>query len=216
MSFQYPQQAQPQEVKPPQGDPTLIIVGGIVALVVLGGIVLIAAYFLRPPSTPTVVATISYDIPTAREAYPSAVNLIRSQDVGALLVSVQGAWTPNINMTELLSGRTGWTYFFYLPASNQLASVIADTRTGARIASVKPWQTPPSVLDDRSWVADSSIGMDLFLQKCQGEIHDDRQVLVTMSTAKENGTLLWQRQVITPDRQVVCEADTDARTGQPK
>ena len=216
MSFQYPEQAQPEEVRPAGLNQTLVIVLGLVVLVVLGGIVLVAAFIFRPPSTPAVVATVSYNIPTAREAYPAAVNLIRSQDVGAQLVSAQGTWTPNIDMSQLMSGRTGWTFFFYLPAKAVMASVIADTSTGVRIANVKPWQTPPSVNDERSWVADSSIGMDLFIQKCGGEIHDDRQVLVTMSTARELGTLLWQRQVLTPDNQVVCEADTDARTGQPK
>ena len=215
MSFQYPDQAQPQQVKP-RTDPTLIIVGGLVFLVILGGIMLAAAFIFRPPSTPAVVPTVSYNVPTAREAYPAAVDLIRAQDVGAELVSAQGIWTPNIDMALLMSGRTGWTFFFYLPAKGVLASVITDTSTGARIASVKPWQTPPNVNDERSWVADSSIGMDLFIQKCGGEIHDNREVLVTMSTARELGTLLWQRQVITPDENVVCEADTDARTGQPK
>jgi hypothetical protein len=214
MSFQYPQQVQPEEKKP-SGDPTLLIVGGLAVLVVLGGVALGAAFMLRP-QTPTVVPTVSYDIPTAREAYPAAINLIRGQDVGALLVSAEGAWTPNINMTQLAAGRTGWTFYFYLPAKEQMASVIADTKSGVRIATARPWQTAPKVLDDRSWVADSSIGMNLFLQKCGGEIRDNREVISRMSTAVENGTLLWQRQVVTPDKQVVCEADTDARTGQPK
>jgi hypothetical protein len=86
----------------------------------------------------------------------------------------------------------------------------------ARIASVTAWQTPPKVLDERSWVADSSIGMDLFLAKCNGDLTGDRQVIVRMSTAQENETLLWQRQVVSPDKTVICQADTDARTGQPK
>lgn len=214
MSFQYPEQAQQEPEKTPM-DPTLIIAGALILLVLIGGIALAAAFIMNP-APPKPQPTVSYDIPTAREAYPAALGLIRAQDAGALLVTAEGAWTPNINMTQLGAGRTGWTFFFYLPAKGEMASVIADTKNGVRIATDKPWQTPPKVLDDRSWVADSSIGVKVFLDKCGGEIHDDRDVIARMSTASENGTLLWQYQVRTPDKNVVCESDTDARTGQPK
>jgi hypothetical protein len=188
---------------------------GLVVLMILGGVAVVAAFILNPPKAAP-PPTVSYDVPTAREAYPAALNLIRAQDVGALLMSAAGTWTPNINMAQLQAGRTGWTFYFYLPAKQQVASVIADTKSGARIASVQAWQTPPKVLDERSWTADSSSGMPAFLQKCQGDLSGQRRAIARMSTAAENGSLLWQFQVVTPDEQVVCEVAVDARTGQPR
>jgi hypothetical protein len=211
MSFQYPQQTQP-DTQP--SDPTLLVIGGLLALMVLGGIVVVAAFLLRPTS-PAPVGSVSFDIPTAREAYPAAVAMARAEDVGAQLASAAGAWTPNIDMAELAAGRTGWTFYFYLPATKQMLAVVADRATGARIASRQPWASQPDLLDEQGWLKDSPIGMADFLQKCQGDLNaqSDRQVIARLSTATENRTLVWAYQVLSPDQQVVCQAQFDARTG---
>jgi hypothetical protein len=146
MSFQYVQ-PQPEEKKPPvkAGRIIAIVVGLVVVLCVIGGLVLAITQVLplltSSPSSPASVETVSYDIPTAREAYAPAVTLIRQKDPGAQLASATGAWTSVIDRALLKNGRTGWTFAFYLPATQQMALVIVDRVTGPRIASTEAWAT---------------------------------------------------------------------------
>src|SRR5262245_32017289 len=106
-------------------NPPLLI--GIVILVVVALMLCAAAYlFLNnvmraqqnqpTPSGPQP----EFDVPTAREGYPAAVEVARAQDQGAQLTSAAGAWTPTIFRDNLDVGRTGWTYYFYLPTTNSM------------------------------------------------------------------------------------------------
>ncbi len=223
MSFQYVQ-PQPEEKKPPIkiGRILVIVVGLVVALCVIAGLVWVITQIVLPmlsasPGGPAVVETVSYDIPTAREAYVPAVTLIREQDPGAQLASATGAWTPVVDRALLKNGRTGWTFAFYLPATGQMALVIVDRVTGPRIAHREDWASPPDLLDDQTWQIDSGgAGMNAFVDTCGGTLdaQPDGQVQATLTMAAENRWLLWQYQLLAPDGTVSCQVSVDASSGQ--
>ncbi|MBN1427918.1 MAG: hypothetical protein JXB07_05995 [Anaerolineae bacterium] len=221
MSFQYVQ-PQPEEKKKTPMGLVLVVVAGLVGVIVLiiGAIVLgprISSLFSSSSGEVTVTEMVPYDIPSARESYVPAVTLIRQQDPGALLASATGAWTPVIDRSQLESGRTGWTFAFYLPSTRQMARVVVDRVEKPRLVSVEAWETPPDLLDDQSWQIDSGgVGMDAFLQKCGGTLdaQPDDQVRVTLTTSAERQRLLWQYQLLSPTGAVVCEAFVDASSGQ--
>ncbi len=155
-------------------------------------------------------------IPTAREAYPPAVEVIRQTDPAAELASGVGAWTPIVNAVQLESGRTGWTFHFYLPTSHQMATVIVDRTNGARVAEVKPWETPPTLLSDQGWQVDSPQAVGRLLEACRTtfESQADSQVQARLSTAADHRTLVWHLRVFSPaDPLAVCEVNLDATTG---
>jgi hypothetical protein len=216
MSFQYLTPAGPDKKS---GTPvTLLILGGLVALVVFACVAVAAVLLLRP-ATGTNTEVVPDDIPSARDGYPDAIKIARQNDLQATLVSVAGAWMPTISRAALAAGRTGWTYYIYLPETHQMAAIVVDRVGSARIASTQKWQTPPDTLDDSTWAIDSGQGMAAFLQKCEGALNaaPDRQVQAWLTTAKtEGGRLAWRYTVMGPDESVVCETGIDAQTGQVK
>lgn len=225
MSFQYVQPQPEEEKKAPvkTGMLVAIVVGLVVVILVIAGIVFvipqISSMLAASPGSVGGVGneTISYDIPTAREAYVPAVTLIRQQDPGAQLASATGAWMPVIDRALLRNGRTGWTFAFYLPGSNQMALVIVDRVTGPRLASSEPWASPPELLDDQAWQIDSGgAGMEAFMQMCGSmlDAQPDSWVQITLSTAAENSWLLWQYQLMASDGSVACQVSVDASSGQ--
>jgi len=214
MSFQYLTPAPSKKPGPPV---TLFIIGGLVVLVVVAGLILLAVLVFRPATT-TTTETVSFDIPTALDGYPAAITIARQNDPAAILVSAAGAWAPNISRAALRAGRTGWTYYIYLPATRQMAAIVVDRAGGnARIASTQKWDTPPDVLDDTTWAIDSWQGMTAFLQKCEGALNEsgDRSAQAWLSTAKEGGgRLAWRYTIIAPDETIICQIAVDAQTGQ--
>ncbi len=195
----------------------LFVLGGLAIIAVLAVVVVAAALLLASPAQGP-AATVSFDVPTARDGYPTAITMARQSDPAAVLVSAAGAWTPTINPAVLNAGRTGWTYYIYLPATKQMAAIVVDRRGSARMASSQKWQTAPEVLDDNTWSIDSGGGMPAFLQKCQGDLSasPDRQVQAWLSTARAGGRLTWSYRVMAPDQTVVCAVAVDAGTGQVK
>jgi hypothetical protein len=224
MSFQYVQpQPEEEKKKPPvkMGMIVAVVVGLVVVICVIAGIVFvipqISSLLAASPSSPVGAEPISYDVPTAREAYVPAVTMIRKQDPGAKLASATGTWTPTIDRALLNNGRTGWTFAFYLPATNQMAMVIVDRVTGPRIANTEGWATAPELLDDQTWQIDSGgAGMNAFIQTCSGTLDAQpaSQVQATLTTAAENGWLLWQYQLLAPDGAISCQVSVDASSGQ--
>src|SRR5262245_27204143 len=107
-----------------------VVIGGVILVVALL-FVCVAAWFLtggfglngsqQAKATPAPQPDL--DVPTAREAYPAAVKLIRDEDPGAVLASAVGGWTPVIKLDNLYSGRTAWTFHFYLPDTNSFVWV---------------------------------------------------------------------------------------------
>jgi hypothetical protein len=192
----------------------LAFLGVVVLGLLVIGIALIASR-ARSQAQTQAPAAVSLDVPTAREAYVPAVETIRERDVGAQLASGTGAWTPTIDPAQLESGRTGWTYYFYLPASGEMASVIVDRGGSVHIGDVETWETPPELLDDSLWEVDSPQAVSNLLASCQTVLDEEEGAWVQarISAAAEHRRLLWQTQVIN-DNQVVCEVNVDATTGQ--
>jgi len=216
MSFQYLTPAGPGKTSGPPV--TLLIIGGLLALMAVACLAVIAVLVFSQsaarPSEPVPV-----DIPSARDGYPDALKIARQNDLQAVLVSIAGAWTPNISHAALAEGRTGWTYYIFLPATQQMAAIVVDRAGSARIASTQKWQTPPDVLDDQTWAIDSGQGMVPFLQKCDSAISatSGSQVQAWLTTAKtQGGRLAWRYTVMASDESVVCEVAVDAQTGQVK
>jgi hypothetical protein len=154
--------------------------------------------------------------PTAREAYVPAVELIRQTDPGAILASGGGAWTPDINTTQLDAGRTGWTFFFYLPDYQEMAQVVVDKGGTAHLAERQAWETPPDVIDDQRWTVDSPAAVVKLVESCS-EVLDaepDAGVHARLSMASENRTILWQMSVQSEANPLsACEVNVDAITG---
>lgn len=173
---------------------------------------------LRPSPSPTqqAEAVPDYSVPTAREAYVPAVELIRQTDPTAELASGAGTWTPVIDPTGLEAGRTGWTFFFFLPATGEMASVVVGQNGQARLSGISQWETPPSLMGDQQWRTDSPQVMAYLLQACGGALGEmpGAQVEARLTTAAENRTLLWQARVYSPDDPLaVCEVTVDGITG---
>jgi hypothetical protein len=185
-----------------------IVIGGMVALASAG----------RQPETAGMAPQVDFSIPTAREAYVPAVNLIRQEDARATLASGAGAWTPVINPDQLNAGRTGWTFHFYLPTFNQMATVVVDRGGVAHITELKPWETPPDLLQDQGWQVDSPQALSQMLASCQDTLNTqpDAQVEARLSTAASNRRLMWQVKVFSPENPLaMCEVRLDATTGLP-
>jgi hypothetical protein len=221
MSFQYtqPQPEEEVEKKPPvnRGVIIAIAIGLVFVICVIIGLVFVLPQISSLSASAPSAEPVSYDIPTAREAYISAVGLIRQQDPGAELASATGAWTPVIDKALLDNGRTGWTFAFYLPATNQMALVVVDRVASPRIASVEPWGSPPALLDDQNWQIDSGTsGMKAFVHTCEGVLDTQAgsQARATLSMAEENEILLWQYEVLSSDGIALCRVSVDASSGQ--
>jgi hypothetical protein len=156
------------------------------------------------------------DIPTAREAYVAAVDVVRQTDQGAQLASGVGAWTPTIAQNNLDAGRTGWTFHFYMPTTSTIAWVVVSRGGGARVTRVDDWETPPSLLDDQSWQIDSGQAVLTAMQTCQPTLdaHPDATIEARLSLAAANRALVWRISVTPADPGVSpCVVSMDATTG---
>jgi hypothetical protein len=188
-----------------------VIVGLICALTVTPLLRPAASAAVQPTAVP-----VDFSIPTAREAYPPAVEAIRAVDPGAQMASGAGEWTPNIDMAELDAGRTGWTFYFYLPATNEMATVTVDRGKAVHIVGREAWQSAPQLLSDQSWQIDSPQAVAKLLESCQTTLDSepDAQVEVRLSAAAENRILLWKMGVKSLNNPLaVCEVTIDAVTG---
>jgi len=180
---------------------------------------MVALPLLRPePAPPPTVAQPQADFeePTAREAYVPAVELVRQIDPGAMLASSAGIWSAHVNAVQLDAGRTGWTFFFFLPDTTEMARVVVDRGGVARLVDQQPWETPPDVLEDQRWMVDSPAAIEKLLETC-GEVVEgqpDASVRARLTMAAENRTILWQMSAQSEaDPLEACEVNVDAVTG---
>lgn len=189
----------------------------VVLIIVCGGAFILFQSTNQPAPPPTATPTADPSIPTAREAYPPAIDMIRDQDPGAELASAAGAWTPTIVLPDLVDGRTGWTFHFYLPAKNQMAWVTVGRDREVRLARVEDWETPPTLLDDEAWQVDSPQAIQIALgSACQATLDDapDAEVQARLSLDVSNGALIWQIRVFpAADPNAACSARIDATSG---
>src|SRR5574341_1905569 len=83
----------------------ILLAVGLIAVCAIAVILFLSS---QPPQQTQTPAGAPPDlaVPTAREAYPPAVELIRQEDAGAELASAAGAWTPVIAPGNLENGRT--------------------------------------------------------------------------------------------------------------
>jgi hypothetical protein len=175
----------------------------------------------RPPAEPepptgTPAPRPDLDVPTAREAYPAAVEVARARDAGAELASAAGAWTPNYNSDNLDAGRTGWTYHFYLPSENKMLWVVADRDAGVRVVREEDWETPPGLIDDQGWQIDSAQALALAVQTCETLLAADQNpsVEARLSLAASGRALIWHIHMTPSDPDDdVCSVRIDATTG---
>ncbi len=189
-----------------------LVVGFVCAAASLNSLGLIGGAAATPPPPPP-----DFEVPTAREAYVPAVEAIRAVDPLAELAAGAGVWTPFINRVQLEAGRTGWTFFFYLPNYGEMAQVVVDRGKVAHVVNRVSWQTPPSLLSDQGWLVDSPQAISRLLEVCRETLNEagqDARVEVWLSTADEHRTLLWQARVVPLGApQEACEARVDAVTG---
>jgi hypothetical protein len=167
-----------------------------------------------PTSTPAPQPDV--DIPTAREAYPDAVEAARARDAGAELASAAGAWSPIIKADNLNAGRTGWTYHFYLPSERKMLWIAADRGGGVRIVQEQDWETPPQLIDDQGWQIDSAEAMALGMETCQSALDADPNATVEarLALAASARALIWHIRVIPTDPDGdTCTVRIDATTG---
>lgn len=204
-----------------------ILIGIILIAVVLLALCVAAAMFvfdlvaqMGRPTGPIAGEPVSdLTTPTAREAYPTAVELIREEDAGAQLASAAGAWTPVIDRTNLQDGRTGWTFHFYLPATHRMAWVTVSRDLRARISHVEAWETPPGLLDDQGWQIDSPQALQMALGTCSPvlDAYENASVEARLTLAAASRALIWEIRVVIPDNPAGgCSAYIDATTGQPR
>jgi hypothetical protein len=159
------------------------------------------------------------EAPTARQAYVPAVELIRETDPAAQLATAVGAWTPTVDRAALRTGRTGWTFYFYLPASQEMGQVVVNRDMEAHLIETQPWLPAPELLSDQRWRTDSPDAAAPLLETCGDALAgtEGASVTIRLTTAAENRTLLWYGQVAAPGEDMpVCEVTVDALTGLPR
>jgi hypothetical protein len=206
--------------------PSPQILIGIVILVVAVLMLCVAGFFFvnnyiqqqqAANATPVPGPQPEMDVPTAREAYPAAVELARAQDPGAQLTSAAGEWTPTIHRDNLNAGRTSWTYYFYMPATHEIVWVtVGRGGEDAQITNTVSWDTPPTVIDDQTWQTDSAQAMTAAMQKCQSTLNNypDSTVEARLSLAASEQAILWRITVTPPDPQAEpCQARVDGTIG---
>lgn len=157
-----------------------------------------------------------YALPTAREAYVPALELARQSDPAAELMSAAALWTPQFDAAELVMGRGGWTFFFYLPASLEMMTVTVGQEREAEVAGVEPWASPPQLFDDARWNADSPQIAGPLIERCAAALEEavDAQAELRLSTAQANRSLLWNGRVLPAGGgEPLCEVSVDAVTG---
>ena len=164
-----------------------------------------------PTATP--LATPDPDVLTAREAYVAAIEVIRDADPGAVLASAAGAWTPNIVAPNVIGGRTGWTFHFFLPSTSEMAWVLVDRGGGARIDDVQDWETTPSLIDDQGWQVDSGEAVLRAFDRCDiTTVPAEMSLDARLSLAASAGSALWRISVDAPGASP-CVVRIDATTG---
>lgn len=171
---------------------------------------------LATSASPQPGPTPDYSIPTAREAYVTAVEAIRAEDPGARLASAAGAWTPPTGSAQVTSGRTGWTFSFYLPATDEMANVVVNRVGAAEVGAAQPWPAVPQLLEDQRWRADSSVALAVFGETCGEALNDAPGAFVEarLSTAQELVAPMWHVALHNAgDPLAVCEVRVDATTG---
>lgn len=193
----------------------------VFVLVLLCGLIgALAAVVLFRPDPPTLAPVEApvpnYAQPTAREAYVPAVEAARNLDDGAQLMNATGLWYPTIDTVQLDAGRTGWTYFFYLPASREMAEVVVGENGAVRAIETTAWTTIPDLLDDNRWQVDSSVALSTFDQECGGTISgiSNYYVEAQFSAAVDNVTLMWNLSAVDLETdEVWCAIRVDGVTG---
>lgn len=157
-----------------------------------------------------------YALPTAREAYVPALELARETDPAAELMSAAALWTPQFDAAQLVMGRGGWTFFFYLPASAGMMTVTVGQEREAEVTGVEPWASPPQLFEDARWNADSPQIAGPLVERCSTALEEsvDAQAELRLSTAEANRSLLWYGRVQPAGGgEPLCEISVDAVTG---
>lgn len=201
--------------------PGQIALFAFAAVLFFGTLFALLGIFVLRPSAASVnaaepAAVPDYAVKSAREAYPAAVELIRIQDPGAVLASAVALWTPGTPAINLQSGRSGWTFHFYLPATAEMATVVVDREGIARVETRSTWAEEPQLLDDTRWQLDSPPVMSLYLDRCEKELAgvDDAAVEARLTTALSAGQILWQVSFTSEaDPTAACSITVDALTG---
>ena len=172
----------------------------------------------RPPAEVPATATpvVDTSVPTAREAYEVALALAQESDAQAAIMSGAGLWTPVIDSNLLAAGRTGWTFYFFLPQRGEMATVVVDRGGSARMAETQPWDTPPQLVGVERWRTDSPEAMTRVFAQCGDTLNNvpDATVEVRLNMAAEARTALWQVKVTSQEEPLTaCEVAIDATTG---
>lgn len=198
----------------------MILIGAVLLVVVLIFLCVAGYLILRQRGGGAQAAAVpqpEMDVPTAREAYLPAVDVVRAEDAGAQLASAVGSWSPTINADNLITGRTGWTFYFYLPSSKRMVWVVVSRGGGARITQTQDWDTPPALQEDQGWQIDSGQAVATSMQTCQPTLdaHPDSVVEALLSLAADNRALVWRVSVTPGDPAApTCVVSLDATTGQ--
>jgi hypothetical protein len=171
---------------------------------------------MRVEAPPPLEATPQgFTVPTAREAYPPALERARERDPRAELASAVGVWTPGTPFSQVQSGRTGWTFHFFLPGERAMVSIVANTSQQAELTGERAWLSDPALLDDQFWQLDSSIVGNRFAETCSEawQANPDARVEFRLSTAATNGRLQWAA-TLTEGQNDLCSVRVDATSGR--
>lgn len=200
--------------------PGLIVLAVFLLVLACAGMMgLVTVSSLRPaPPQPTAIPPVQqdYSVPTAREAFVPALELIRQTDPGAELASAVATWYPTIDRTQLAAGRSSWAFHFYLPASEQMATVTVGQGVSPVLRSLESWPSQPALLDASRWLADSPLAISNGLVPCQEALasRPDAYVEARFSTTQDHVVLLWNVSVRAPGEDAaLCEARLDAVSG---
>lgn len=155
-----------------------------------------------------------FSLPTAREGVAAAIEFIREEDPGARLAGGGTVWYPVLNTTQVGTGRNTWTFFFYLPATAEMATVIVDNAGTPSIKEVVDWENPPPLLDAQLWRIDSPEVASHFAANCAEALDNalETSVEFRLVMALEARNVVWVAQTADSSG-ISCEIAVDAVTG---
>lgn len=100
---------------------------------------------------------------TAHQAYANARSVATGWQADAMLATASATWTQGLTREELAKGQAVWTFTFYSPTAQEVAT-ISVTDGVATLVSSQPAGTPLELLEVNGWQVDSREAIQTMLE----------------------------------------------------
>lgn len=130
---------------------------------------------------------------TAHRAYANARSVATVWQADAMLATASATWPQGLTRDELAEGQAVWTFTFYSPAAQEVATITVANGAGTVVNS-QPAGAPLDLLEVNGWQVDSSEAIQTMLENGgDGFVANAGFVTLNMnlSLANTNGRVEW-------------------------